>query len=262
MIFLWRRLKEVFAAREILYYLALKDIKIRYKYASLGFAWAIISPLVYMVIITAVMSMIVRFEEVANYPLFLLVALLPWSYFQITLAQTTDCIIDNDNLVRKISFPRDVIPLGKSISNLFDFTISLLILLGFLVAFGVPFTRHLLLFPFVLLLQLMLTVGFSLIFSGLTVVYRDMKYVKELVLIIWFYASPIFYPASRVPASIRPFYYLNPLAGIIHIYRRIFLDGGWPSPWLSLYTLGVSTLVLYVGYRIFKHYEPHFADLV
>jgi ABC-type polysaccharide/polyol phosphate export permease len=260
---MFKHLKALVQRRELLYFLALKDVKIRFKFSTLGFTWAFISPLATMLVLSAVFSFIVRFgPEASPYPVFLLVALLPWTYFQLALNQATTSLLDNDNLIRKVYFPREIIPLGSVVSNLFDFSVSLLILFIFLLAFGIPLTRWLLLFPLMLLIELMFTVGVALFLAGLTVVYRDIKYIKEILMLFWFYASPIFYPETFVPDWLRPFYYLNPMAGVIHGFRAILFYGRAPSPLIVGYTALAAGAVMLFGYRLFKRYEPLYADLV
>lgn len=258
-------LKDLIAHREILWFLALKDVKIRYKSSSLGFTWAMIAPLGQMLILSFVFTMVVRFE-IRAYPVFLLIALLPWSFFQLSINFTTTSMIDHGPLIKKIYFPRDVIPLAQILSNLFDFTIALLILLPFLVIFRIGLSRWILLLPVALALQLMFTAGIALMLSSLTVMYRDIKYLKELSLMFWFYASPVFYPVSFVEDSLGAtaafLYQLNPMAGIIQIYRHIFYFQSMPSLWLIGYTAVVSLAILVLGFKVFRRYERSISDLV
>ncbi len=256
-------LKALIDKREVLLFLALKDIKIRFKFSTLGFTWAFISPLATMIILSLVFSFIVRFgPDASPYPVFLLVALLPWTYFQLSLNHATTSLLDNSNLIKKVYFPREIIPLGAIISNLFDFSVSLLILGVFFLAFGQPLTAWALLFPVALAMEIVFTAGIALFLSGLTVVYRDIKYIKELLLLFWFYASPVFYPESLIPGWLRPFYFLNPMAGILHVFRASLFYGQAPSWPVFVYTLIAAVAMLVWGFRMFKRYEPLYADLV
>ncbi len=260
-----RHLEDIFNHRHIVYFLALKDIKIRYKFSSLGFLWAMIYPLGQMIILSVVFSFIVRFD-IHAYPAFLLTGLLPWSFFAISVAKTTPSMLDNNDLIKKIYFPRDIIPIAQIISNLFDYCVALAVLVPFLIFFRIGFSHFIWLLPVALLIQLFLTAGLCLMLSSLTVLYRDIKYMQELILMFGFYASPVFYPAAFVRDNISGFiykiYYLNPMAGLIHIYRSIFYFKDWPDPLIVLYTFGFSVLVLYLGFIVFQRYERLFADLV
>lgn len=265
MIRLLHHLRDLLRHREILYFLALKDIKIRYKSSSLGFTWAMIAPLGQMVILSFVFTMVVRFE-IRAYPVFLLIALLPWSFFQLCVNSSTTSMIDHGPLIKKIYFPRDIIPLSQIASNLFDFCVALLILLPFLFIFKIGLSRWVLLLPIALALQVIFTAGVSLILSSLTVMYRDVKYIKELSILFWFYASPVFYPISFVEDNLGSaaafIYKLNPMAGIIQIYRHIFYFQSMPGTLLLVYTAAVSLLVLGLGFWTFMRHERLFSDLV
>ncbi|MBN2053793.1 ABC transporter permease [bacterium] len=258
-------LADILKHREILFFLALKDIKIRYRFSSLGFLWAIISPLGQMIILSIVFTFVIRFE-IRAYPAFLLIGLLPWSYFNLSLNYTTTSIVDHGGLIKKIYFPREIIPLAQIASNLFDYCVALCILAPFLLFFHVGLSWWILLLPVALLIQVMFTAGISLIFSSLTVYYRDIKYIKELVLMFGFYASPVFYPASFIEKNLGRgaylVYHLNPMAGIIHLYRRIFYEQAAPSIVLLLYALVVSLIILAFGFVVFERHERSFADLV
>jgi lipopolysaccharide transport system permease protein len=258
-------LRSIWKHREIVYFLALKDIKIRYKFSSLGFLWAIIQPLGQMIILSVVFSLVVRFK-IPAYPAFLLVGLLPWSFFSISVNFTTPAMMDNSNLIKKVYFPRDIIPIAQILSNLFDYCIALVILVPFLLFFGIGFSRQLILLPFVIVVQLILTTGVCLLLSSLTVIYRDIKYMKELLLMFGFYASPVFYPASFVQDNMGSFahtlYFLNPMAGLLQFYRCIFYYQQWPGAGLIVYTSAVSFLILIIGFKVFQKYERLFADLV
>ncbi len=256
-----RYIRELIKHKDVLYFLTLKDIKVRFKFSTLGFTWAFISPLTMMIILTIIFSFFLRFN-VPKYPVFLLVALLPWSFFQLSINNATLSLLANDNLIKKVYFPREIIPLGSILSYLFDFSFSLIVLLLFLIIFRVGFSKYIFFFPFAILVELIFTIGLGLLLSGLTVIYRDIKYIKELLLMVLFYGTPIFYPESFVPKIIKPFYYLNPLAGIMHIIRSLVFYKRSPNFLITTYTVIASIAMFLIGYRIFKKREFIYADLV
>ncbi len=256
---------EIFRSREIVYFLALKDVKIRYKFSSLGFLWAVIFPLGQMIILSIVFTWVVRFK-INAYPAFLLIGLLPWSFFSISLNFTTTTMLDHSNLIKKIYFPRDIIPIAQVLSNLFDYCVALTVLIPFLLYFNIGFSQHLLFLPVALLIQVVMTTGICLILSSLTVIYRDIKYIKELMLMFGFYASPVFYPATFIKENMGEFayalYFLNPMTGLISMYRHSLYYHTSTPPLVVLYTAFTSLILLVVGLTVFNRYERRFADLV
>ena len=263
MFFLLRQLKQLFEARETLFFFTLKEIKIKYQKAALGFLWAIFAPVLYMLIISAVTSMIVRFDGVDNYPLFLLVGLLPWTFLQNCVMQASNSIRENDNLIRKVPFLRDIIPASKVLSNLLDFIVAFVLLLVYVAIFArPPLSPAPLLLPLVIVMQLAFVLGVTILLAALMAMFVDVRYAKDLLMLVWFYSSPVFYPDTVVPRHLHAVYYLNPLAGSIHIFRSLLLDGTYPDPWIALYTVVICFALLWLGYRVFRHYEPQIVDLL
>lgn len=256
-----RIFRDLYSHRELIYYLALKDLKVRYKSAALGFLWILLNPLLLMVIFTVVFSYIVKIK-VDDYPVFLLTALFPWHFFSHALSTSTHSIIDNAQLVKKVYFPREVIPVAINLANLINFLLTLVVLFVFLIFWGVIPSSTALLLPIAVCLQILLNVGLSLLMSGLNVYYRDVKYIIDALLMIWFYATPIFYPITSVPEWLRGIYMLNPMAGIIIFYRSILLDGNLPAPGLTIQTGVIVLLIFVIGVIVFRRYEPLFADIV
>ncbi len=258
-------LRQIYQYREILYFLALKEIKVRYKMSSLGFLWAIVLPFGQMVILSFVFSMVMRFD-IEAYPVFLMVGLLPWTYFSMVVHGTIASIPDNANLVKKVYFPRVLLPIASGISIMFDFSISLVVLVPMLWFFDRPFSISILFLPLVLVLQAIMAIGLSLILSGLNVLYRDVRYIKDLLLMIGFYASPVFYSIELVNTNLSKgmafLYQLNPMVGIIALYRQIFYNDAPPGGLLFLYTCAASTLLFISGLLIYGRLERQFADLV
>jgi ABC-2 type transport system permease protein len=254
-------LRRFYEFRELVMNLAKKDFKVRYKSATLGFLWALLNPLLLMAILSIVFSLIMKIQ-VEKYPVFLLTALIPWTCFSLSVTNSTTAITDNGNLIKKVFFPREIIPAAVNLANLFNFLLSLVVLFVFLLVFRVALTPTVFLLPFVILIQLTFTVGLSLITSCLHVYYRDVKYLMEALLVFWFYATPIFYPLSMVPERIMKIYMLNPMASIVTMYRNILLEGCFPDPAVLACGLGSSLVVLVIGFHVFRKLEPNFADVV
>ena len=249
--------------RDLLWLWTLREIRVRYKQSMLGVAWAILQPLALTVVFTFVFSLIVRVDTRGiPYPVFAFAALVPWTFFATSLAFGIPSLITNMNLVTRIFFPREVLPLANIGAACVDFLAASVVFLGMLVIYGAwPGLSALWVFP-LLAVQIMLTIGVTLMGSAIIVFFRDMRFVVPLVTQVWMYATPIIYPVELVPERLRPFYFLNPMAVIVDGYRRVLLLG--EAPRMPAFILGtlVSFLLLSWGYIFFKRVEPLFADLI
>jgi lipopolysaccharide transport system permease protein len=242
---------------------SLREIKIRYKQSFFGVAWAILQPLALMVVFTIVFSILARIPtDGVPYPVFSYTAVLPWTFFSASISFAVPSLVNNMNLVTKISFPREVLPIAAVVAAFLDFLISSVVFLGLLIFYQVPLQSSLLWLPFLLAVQIVLTLGVVVPASALIVWYRDIRFVVPLGLQLWMYVSPVIYPASLVPERWRSLYMLNPMAVLIDSYRRVVLYGESPS----LKHLGVSAAIalvlLLAGYVYFKRSEVLFADVI
>jgi lipopolysaccharide transport system permease protein len=254
---------ELMQARELLFTWAMRDFKVRYSQSVLGAAWAILQPLSLMVIFSVIFSVFIKVPtDGVPYPVFAYTALLPWTFFANSLSLAIPSLVTNMNLVSKIYFPREVLPLSAIMVGFVDFLTASSIFMLMLLFYRIPIGLAILLVPLVLLIQVILTFGISLLASAIMVFYRDVRFVIPLALQIWMYLSPIIYPVNLVPARFRPIYFLNPMAVLIDTYRRIILFNQMPD-WLYL---GLATLVsvslTIFAYRYFKRAEREFADLI
>lgn len=259
--------------RHLVLDLAIKDIKVRYRSPVLGFFWAILIPLVTVFIFKFIFSTIMQIQ-IENYPFFiyLMTAVFPWSYFSASLVTGTESILSNRELIKKTYFPRQIIPVSVVLANLINFLPALLAMIIILVFFKMQFTVLFFLLPLVVLLQTLLAVGLALIFSSYQVVLRDVKYIVELLLLIWMYLSPVFYTLDMVTglsAGLFKLYLLNPFVGLFCLYRLALLKGfmhtlpaGVNIYFLSLWTAVVCVSVFFLGFLIFRRYEANFSDLV
>lgn len=260
---MFKEIKELIQYRELLWTLAVRDIKVRYKQSVLGAGWAILQPLSLMLIFTLVFSRIAKIpSEGIPYPIFSYCALLPWTFFSASLSFASSSLINNRNLVTKIYFPRDVLPLASTMACFFDFIIASFIFLGMMFYYNISFTSNLLWIPLIILIQIFLTIGIGFISAALNVFYRDIKYIIPLVVQIWMYLSPIIYPMSLVPKKYLPYYILNPMVGIIDSYRQVILYGKPPDFQSLFISLCFSFGIFYFGYKGFKDLEGRFADVI
>jgi lipopolysaccharide transport system permease protein len=253
--------KHILSYRYLLFNLVVKDFKTRYKTASLGFLWVVLTPLFMMAILSFVFSKIVKID-VQDFSIFLLCGILPWSFTSISLFSVTTSIVDNSNLIKKVAFPKIMIPVSIVCSNGIFFLFSLLILLVFIIFSNVSFTASLFFIPVVFAIQFVFILGLSLLAVTLHVRHRDVKYVVELFLLGWFYLTPIFYPASLVPDRFRDIYMLNPMASIIIMYRDLLLYGKMVDFDTFVYSLSVSIVLFILALVFFQKKEKNFADII
>jgi lipopolysaccharide transport system permease protein len=248
--------------RELIVNFALREIKAKYKQALLGVTWAIIQPVVLMGMMTVVFSYVARVpSEGIPYPLFLFAALLPWQFFAGTLSRGTGSLTNQSGLITKIYFPRESLVLASLAAAFVDFVIATLVFVALLGYYGVaPTLTWLWVIP-ILAVQLALSLGLMLFLAPLNTIYRDVGQAMPLFIQVWMYATPIMYPASLVPASIRPYYLLNPMAAIIESYRSAMLRNQMPDLPILAWAAFLAALLLFGGYYYFTRLESGIADV-
>jgi len=261
----WRALdlRELWRFRELVYFLALRDIKVRYKQTALGVAWVLIQPLLAMGIFSIIFGGIARLpSEGIPYPLFVITGLVPWFYFANATSGASGSVVGNTQLISKVYFPRLVIPIGAVLANLVDLSVGIGLLLILLLVFGFSIGLQILALPFLVVLLVLTVLGVSVWLSALDVQYRDVRYAVPFFIQVWLFATPVIYPASQVPEAWRPLLALNPMAGVIEGFRWA-LFGTTPAPVVLLTISTVVVLaVLGTGLLYFRRMERTFADVI
>jgi lipopolysaccharide transport system permease protein len=257
------RLGELWHYRELLYFLTWRDIKIRYKQTALGVAWAVLQPLITMVIFSVIFGELAKLpSDGIPYPVFSYAALLPWGLFSGALQRAGTSLVANSNLITKVYFPRLVIPFSAVAAGLVDFVISFVVLLGLMLYYKIAPTWMILTIPLFVLLAILTAIAVSLWLSALNVQYRDVQYMIPFLIQAWMYASPVAYSAGLVPTGPwRIIYGLNPLAGVIQGFRWALL-GGNPPDVLMAVSVGMVLILLVSGLYYFRRMEKTFADVV
>lgn len=257
------RLHEVWLRRELLYFLTWRDLKVRYKQTSLGALWAILQPLMMMVIFTVVFGNFAKMpSDGLPYPIFAYSALVPWNFFAGALSRCIGSLVGNANIVSKVYFPRLIIPLSATLSGFVDFAISFVILLGMMFWFGFVPSWGILVMPLFLVLALLTALGLGLWLTALNVKYRDIGYAVPFLVQLWMYASPVAYPASLVPERWRVLYNLNPMVGVIEGFRWGLLGKESPD-FGALAISAAAVLALMVGGMVyFKRTERTMVDVI
>lgn len=254
--------KEIWSYRELLMSFTIRDIKIRYKQTALGFLWVIIQPLFMVFIFSFFFGGLAKIpSDGIPYPLFVLAGLLPWTLFAEGLTRSTTSMITNAQIMTKVYFPRLIMPISGILSPLVDFIVSLFLLAIFMVYYGVIPTLNVVFLPLFILLAIVTSLGVGLWLSALNVKYRDFQYTVPFIIQLWMFASPVVYPASLLPQSMRFLYGLNPMAGVIEGFRWALLGTEMPGI-MILVSTGVVILLLISGMFYFRRMEQYYADIV
>lgn len=249
--------------RELLYVLVWRDIKVRYKQTAIGVAWVVLQPLITMLLFTAIFGYLAKMpSDGVWYPVFVLSALLPWTYFAQAITRAGESVVVNGRLVGKIYFPRLLLPLAMIVTPLVDFVLSMVLLFGLLIYAGIPLTWKVSTLPAFILLAMLTALGLSLFTSAMNVKYRDVGHAIPFVIQIWMFASPIVYPVSLVPEQWRWLYGLNPMAGVIEGFRWALLGRTAPDPVVMAESIVVLFVVLIAGTVYFRKMERQFADIL
>jgi lipopolysaccharide transport system permease protein len=253
---------DLWAYRELLYFLTWRDIKVRYKQTLMGAAWVIVQPLLTMLIFTLVFTRFVRLEDGGiPYPLFAYSGLLLWTFFSVSITSGTTSLITNTSLITKVFFPRAFIPAAAVGAGLVDFCVGALMLVGLAAYYRVQLTWGLLLAPFFVMLAAMLALACGLLTSSLTVKYRDLRHTLPFLLQLWMFASPVIYPAEAVPERWRWLLALNPLTGVLEGFRSAL--AGTPFEWGHvLVPVVAAPALLALAFYVFRRLEDTFADLI
>ncbi len=256
-------LGSVWHYRELLYFLVLRDVQVRYKQTVIGAGWAILQPLMTMVIFTVIFGNFAKIpSDGLPYPVFAYTALLPWTYFAQALGRGGTSLVGNANLITKVYFPRLIIPISSVLAPAVDFLLSFLILLGLMVWYGVVPTWGVLALPLFLFFAIMLALAIGLWLAPLNVKYRDVGHTIPFLIQFWMYASPVAYPVSLVPEQWRLLYSLNPMAGIIEGFRWALLGTASPDFMVMAVSAVIVVALLLGGIVYFKRMERTFADVV
>ena len=250
---------ELIARRDLLINLTRAELSARYRSATLGIAWFVLTPLVLMVVLTLIFEHVIRLG-IPDYPVFVFSGLLPWTFIQMTLLNTTTSVTRAPGLIKRVALPRVFLPLAAIGSNLIQYLVSLALLVPLMLAFDVPFQPTLVLLPAAIALAAVAVTGLSLIVAAVNVAHRDVEMMVSAGLRVLFYATPVFYPLSAVPEQFRLLYLLNPASGIVEIHRSLIIDGAVPSIEVLAMSAVTTVVVLILGIVVFRRRQQNFED--
>jgi len=266
-----RRVRELYQYRELLRNLVVRDLKVRYRNSVLGVLWSLLNPLLMTLVFTVVFTLMIP-SDIPNYPVFFMCGFLPWTFLATSLNGATGSIINNSNLIKKVYFPRDILPLSDVLANLVQFLIAVLVLFAMVYVFQMKLTLAVLMLPLIILTQLMFVAGLALLLSTANVFYRDTQHILSVVVQAWFFLTPIFYPITVLPESAEILGFtvdiqlwvrrLNPMASLIAAYRDVIYRGNFTGFDFFLRTFVTCLTVFLIGYYVFCRFSPLFGEEV
>ena len=251
--------KGLYEYRELLKTSIKKDIRGRYKNSILGVFWSFLNPLLQLAVYAIVFPLIMK-SDIPNYTVFVCCGLIPWTFFSTAISITSFVMVENGNIIKKVYFPREILPISIVTSELVNFFISTIIILAFVIAYGMGFTWYIVFYPVILIVQYILLIGISLLVSSLTVYFRDLQHFIGILLQLLFYATPIVYGMDIIPVSFQWILKLNPMSYIIDGYRSIFYYQRMPDLVGLGIVFAISIVLCIVGYFIFNKLQKRFAE--
>jgi homopolymeric O-antigen transport system permease protein len=255
-------LRELWEYRELLYFLALRDIQARYKQAVFGIGWAVVQPVAGVAVLALVFSRLAKVpSDGIAYPVFALVGFLVWTYFASGIAAATQSLVVNSSLVTKVYFPRLLAPLASLLPGLINLGLGFILLAVVMAIYGVAPDAALVAAPICVFSLVVATVGPGLLLATANVRYRDVNALVTVLVQLWLFASPVAYPSSLVPSEWRWLYFANPMAGVIETFRWSLVGAPWPG-WPVLVSVGTIVTLLVAGLRFFQRTERQFADVI
>lgn len=252
-------IKDIINYKDLLKNLTQNELKLKYKNSVLGLVWSYIYPIMMIVIYTFAFKIILRMT-IENFALFVFIGLIPWNFVQSSISQSTNSIINNQSLVKKIYFPRAIIPISIVNSNFLTLLISHLILFGAMYFFSVPIRPSIVLLPILWLILYFVVTGISLLLSSITVKYRDISHIVDVIFMAWFYLTPVIYSLSMVPDPFNTIIQLNPITNLIELFRTVLLEGQFPEMQKIFKTLSYSILLFLIGIFVFYKREKYFGE--
>ena len=258
-------IKKLFSYRELLFSLTKKELKVKYRGSVLGFFWSFLNPILTMLVYSFVFSIVLK-SGIEEFAIFLICALLPFNFLTNSVNYGAGSIIGNSNLINKIYFPREIIPLSVVFANLINYLLELVALFIVLAIMGYKFYIYLYILPLIIFIEFFLVAGMTLLVSALNVLFRDLQHLITIIMMVWFFGTPVIYPLEMVPEKYQFIIKLNPMTIYTSYYRNIFYyikfpgGGGFPSAAETLTAVGITLVVFFTGYFVFKKLEYRFAE--
>lgn len=255
------KIKEIYRYRHMLYTLVKQDIRGRYKGSVLGFLWTLLNPLFMLLVYSVVFQFVFR-NDIENYPIYLFICLMPWNCFQNSIFMGASCVSNNASILKKVYFPREILPIATVISNMINYLFSAVIIFIALLVSGVGISWTALFLPVILLIQAVFTLGLIFLLSSVNVYLRDVQYMMNPIMMIWMYATPILYSVSMVPEKFQSIYMCNPMTRLMIAYQDILYNKTLPDVSSLGITIAIAVVTLIIGYLVFAKLQRRFAEEV
>lgn len=254
-------IRKIYEYREMMKSLVKKELRSRYKASVLGFFWTFLNPILMLIVYSIVFSTVMRVNIPGyNYSLFLFVGLIPWIFFSTSVQQSTMVMIVNSNMLKKIYFPRMILPLSIVATNLVNMLLSFIIIFIVVIIFGCPISFLYLYLPPIIIIELLFATGISLILSSITVYFRDLEHIISIVLMAWLYVTPVLYSTDYIPKEYLALFQVNPMMPIIEAYRAVLMFSKTPDIFGLLYACSVALVLIVIGYYTFSRLQRRFAE--
>lgn len=255
-----RFFRGLYEYRELLKTSISKDVRGKYKNSILGVVWSFLNPLLQIAVYALVFPLLMRGGTIENYTVFICCGLIPWTFFSTAVSRTSFTIVENGNIVKKVYFPREILPISVVTSEAINFVISTLIIIAFVIGYGVGISKYIIFYPLILLVQYLLLIGIGFIVSSITVYFRDLQHFIGIALQLFFYATPIVYASGQIPESFQWIIKFNPMTYIINGFRDIFYYKQMPDITSLGFVFLISIALCFVGYFIFHKLQKRFAE--
>lgn len=253
------KIKELYNYREFLKTSIQKEFRGKYKKSFLGVLWSFLNPLFQLLVYALVFPFILR-NNIDNYTVFLIVALIPWTFFNMTVLQSAASVVANGGIIKKVFFPREILPISTATSNLLNFLITSIMVIIAVIISGIGIGESIIALPIIIIMQYILQLGLAFILSSITVYIRDVEYLLNVFMMLMFYMTPIVYSQDMIPTRFLSLFKLNPMFHIINFYREILYYKQIPNMSSVILLFGACILILIVGYSIFRKLEKRFAE--
>ncbi len=255
------RIHEILKFKEMIKSWTRKELKTRYKGSFLGFLWTFVNPLLQLVVYSIIFPFVMRFNQ-ENYAMFLFVALIPWNFFTSSMQSSCGLIVWNSNMVTKVYFPREVLPISFTLSGVFNMLFSYAIVFPMLALFRVPFTWNLLWLPVLIICQSILCLGLALLVSSVNVYFRDIEYIIGIAMMALYFLTPIMYDISNLPERLQRIMFINPMTGYIIMYRDVTFNGVGVNLGMLAFSLVYSVIIFIVGAITFEKLQRRFTEVL
>ncbi len=254
-----KTVQELYNYRHMLFSLVRKDLRVRYKGSFLGFLWTFLNPLLQLFVYYTIFSIIMR-TDIENYAMYLFIGLVPWMFFSTSILESTTSIINNTNLIKKIYFPRLLLPISVASSAFMNMVYTMVVVIISVIVSGVGISQYIVFLPLIMIMHYLMVIGGCLLAASLNVYFRDLQHILNIIMMMWFYFTPIIYDMKMIPDDLVWAFQLNPMTVVIQSYRDVLFYGNFPDLKHFAVLVGYSLIILFLGVYVFGKLQKKFAE--